>query len=82
MATGPVEVGVERAINYAHPSSSELCFDAVMPESLADHLLELGPRVYSNILLTGQSRLAADEGGQAFLSVFYQYRLVTNTRWC
>jgi len=38
----PVEVGVERAVNYAHSSRAELTFDAVMAESFADHLQELG----------------------------------------
>ncbi len=49
---GTVEMGVERAVNYAHSSRSQLVFDAVMAESFADHLQELGPSVYLIILTT------------------------------
>ena len=38
---GPVEVGVERAIDHAHPSRAKLGLNPVMLESLADHSLNL-----------------------------------------
>ncbi len=33
----PVQVRVQRAVHHAHPARAQLGFDAIMPESLADH---------------------------------------------
>ena len=34
---GAVQMGVQRAIDHAHPSRAQLGFDAIVPESFADH---------------------------------------------
>jgi hypothetical protein len=42
-------VGVERAIDYAHPPRAEFRLNPVMLESLADHSRNLRPSDHLNI---------------------------------